>query len=88
MVTGGLDGGALPPKSRLARELLVVVALKLAVIALAAVFLFGPDQRPRIDAATVAAHLLAPTAGPKPGAVLHPQLMPPQLPPPQTEDKR
>lgn len=46
------------PKSRLGREIVVVLFVKLAIISLAAVFIFGPDQRPRIDAAKVAAHLI------------------------------
>ncbi len=46
------------PKSRLGREIVVVLFVKLAIISLAAVFIFGPGQRPQIDAAKVAAHLI------------------------------
>ncbi len=46
------------PRSRLGRELALVLVIKLTIIGLAAVFIFGPDQRPRIDAAKVEAHLL------------------------------
>lgn len=48
------------PKTRLGREIVVVLFVKLAIISLAAVFIFGPNQRPRIDAAKVAAHLTDP----------------------------
>ena len=46
------------PKSRLGRELAFVLLIKAIVIGLAAVFIFGPSQRPRIDAAKVEAHLI------------------------------
>jgi hypothetical protein len=48
------------PKSRLGREIVVVLFVKLAIISLAAIFIFGPNQRPRINAAKVAAHLVDP----------------------------
>lgn len=45
-------------KSRLGRELILVLLIKAIVIGLAAIFVFGPSQRPRIDATEVEAHLL------------------------------
>ncbi len=41
----------------LARDVAVVTAVKLAVIIAAAVFLFGPAQRPHVDADRVLARL-------------------------------
>jgi hypothetical protein len=38
------------PRSQLGRELLIAVAVKLTIIGLAALFIFGPRQRPQIDA--------------------------------------
>ena len=46
------------PKSRLGRELMLVLLIKAIVIGLAAVFIFGPSQRPQVDAAKVEAHLI------------------------------
>lgn len=40
----------------LVRDLTVVLAVKILVIALAAVFLFGPGRRPHIDHAAVLRH--------------------------------
>lgn len=48
------------PKSRLGREIVVVLFVKLTIISLAALFIFSPHQRPQIDAAKVAAHLIDP----------------------------
>ncbi|WOJ91336.1 hypothetical protein RZS28_08810 [Methylocapsa polymorpha] len=45
-------------KNMLAREVAVVVSVKLAIIIAAAFFVFGPGQRPRIDAASVQARLI------------------------------
>jgi len=42
----------------LAREVAFAVAVKLMVILAAAVFVFGPGQRPRIDAARVRERLI------------------------------
>lgn len=52
------------PKSRLGRELVLVIIVKLTIIGLAALFVFGPNQRPRVDAAKVAAHLVGAPASP------------------------
>jgi hypothetical protein len=35
--------------SNIARSIAVVLAIKAAIIVLAAIFIFGPNQRPRID---------------------------------------
>jgi hypothetical protein len=51
------------PKPGLGREIAIVVLIKLALIWLAAVFVFGPNHRPQIDAAKVEAHLIGPTTG-------------------------
>ena len=37
----------------LAREVAVVVAIKTAIVIAAAIFVFGPSQRPVVDAAAV-----------------------------------
>ncbi len=52
------------PKQRLGRELAFVVALKLAIIGLAATFIFGPHQRPQLNAAKVEAHIIGSSAVP------------------------
>ncbi len=69
MMTRLLDACRVP-KSRLWRELVLVLLIKAMVIGLAAVFIFGPSQRRRIDAAKVEAHVLgAPeTSAPKTSA--------------------
>lgn len=43
------------PKNALARDVALVVAVKLVLAIAAAMFLFGPHQRPRIDAGNIAA---------------------------------
>jgi hypothetical protein len=45
----------------LARELTIVLTIKVVLLVLAGVFLFGADSRPQIDAALVTHHLLGPT---------------------------
>lgn len=47
-----------PPRSQLGRELLIAVTVKLTIIGLAALFLFGPHQRPQIDAQKVQARII------------------------------
>jgi hypothetical protein len=42
----------------LARDVVVVVAVKTVLAIAAAIFLFGPHQRPKIDGGSVAARLL------------------------------
>jgi hypothetical protein len=46
-------------KHRLAREVAVVVAVKTAIVILAAFFVFGAAQRPAIDSTAVERHLMA-----------------------------
>jgi hypothetical protein len=55
----------------LIREVAFVLAVKLMVILAAAVFVFGPGQRPRIDAASVQERLIGVSpAAPQPRNVL------------------
>jgi hypothetical protein len=55
----------------LAREVAFAVAVKLMVILAAALFVFGPGQRPRIDAASVRERLIGVSpATPQPRNVL------------------
>jgi hypothetical protein len=44
--------------SGLRRNLVIVLAIKAAVILLAALFVFGPSQRPRIDPGTLDRRIL------------------------------
>ena len=46
-------------KHRLAREVALVVAVKTAIVILAAFFVFGVRQRPSIDSTAVEQHLMA-----------------------------
>jgi hypothetical protein len=46
-------------QNRLAREVATVVVVKTAIVLLAAFFVFGPRQRPTIDATAVEQHLMA-----------------------------
>ena len=56
------------PKHPLALDVLVVVAAKLLVVIAAAIFVFGPGQRPKIDAGSIAMRLIgAPDVSPQPG---------------------
>ena len=48
----------------LARELTLVLAVKIMLIVLASFFLFGPAQRVHVDADTVASRLLGPYSFP------------------------
>lgn len=66
------------PKNRLARELFVVLLMKAAVIGLAAVFIFGPSERPRIDAAKVEAHLIGVPASASPLRTVAPKTFAPK----------
>jgi hypothetical protein len=45
-------------RNALARDILIVVAVKFALAIAAAMFLFGPHQRPRIDASGIATRLM------------------------------
>jgi len=52
-------------------EVTFVVAVKLIIILAAALFVFSPGQRPRIDAASMQEHLIgASTASPQPRSIL------------------
>jgi hypothetical protein len=44
----------------LAREVAIVVAIKTAVVIAAAIFVFGPKQRPVVDTAAVEALIVPP----------------------------
>jgi hypothetical protein len=46
------------PTRLLARDVLIATAVKLTVVIAAALFVFGPGQRPKIDAGGVAARLI------------------------------
>lgn len=46
----------------LAREVAVIVAIKTAIVIAAAIFVFGPKQRPVVDTAAIEALLGAPAA--------------------------
>lgn len=50
------------PNDELVRELTLVLLVKLTVIALAAIFIFGPNRRPHVDAAKVQAHVFGAAA--------------------------
>lgn len=52
------------PRNQLGRELLIAVTVKLTIIGLAALFLFGPHQRPKVDARTVEARIIGNPAAP------------------------
>ena len=45
-------------KQSLTRDVIVVVAIKLLVVITAALFVFGPGQRPKLDAGTVETRLI------------------------------
>jgi hypothetical protein len=46
------------PKHPLTRDVMIVIAIKLMVVAAAALFVFGPGQRPRIDAGSIEMRLI------------------------------
>jgi hypothetical protein len=45
-------------KRDLVREIIIVLTVKLVIITAAAIFVFGPHERPKINPANVAAHLI------------------------------
>jgi hypothetical protein len=52
-------------------EVTFALAVKLIVIVAAALFVFSPGQRPRIDAESMQQRLIGPsTAGPQPRSIL------------------
>ena len=52
------------PRTQLGRELLIAVTVKLTIIGLAALFLFGPHQRPQIDAHKVEMRIIGNSTAP------------------------
>jgi hypothetical protein len=55
-------------KDPLARDVFAVTAIKLAVVIAAALLVFSPARRPRVDARAIEARLIGePIAGPTPG---------------------
>jgi hypothetical protein len=46
------------PRFRLARDVWVVVVVKVILVISAAIFVFGPSQRPKVDAAGIETHLV------------------------------
>jgi hypothetical protein len=53
---------------RLKREIVIVLTVKLCIVLAAALFVFGPRQRPHIDADAVRAQMLSPSPHPDHGA--------------------
>ncbi len=54
-------------KHSLTRDVIVVIAVKTIVVVAAGLFIFGPSQRPRLDAASVETRLIgASAASPQP----------------------
>ena len=51
----------------LARDIFVVIIVKLAVVIAVALFVFGPTQRPHIDAGAVESRLIGVPFGPAVG---------------------
>jgi hypothetical protein len=46
------------PKHPLARDIVVVIAAKFILVIAAAILVFGPDRRPKIDAESVGSRLV------------------------------
>jgi hypothetical protein len=51
-----MTASAMPKNLR--RDIIVVLFIKMSVVLLAAFFVFGPDQRPRIDDDALNRHIL------------------------------
>jgi hypothetical protein len=49
------------PSRPLSKDLVLVIAVKLAVVIAAALFVFGPRQLPRIDAGSIETRLMGAT---------------------------
>jgi hypothetical protein len=58
------------PAHPLARDVFVVILAKLAVVIAVALFVFGPTQRPHIDAGAVESRLIGVHIGPAAGDTL------------------
>jgi len=44
--------------AHLKRDIIVILSIKLSIVLIAAVFVFGPTQRPRIDSETIDRQIL------------------------------
>jgi hypothetical protein len=42
----------------LRRDIIIILSIKMSIVLAAAIFVFGPDQRPRIDDAALDRHIL------------------------------
>jgi hypothetical protein len=42
----------------LRRDIIIILSIKMSIVLVAAIFVFGPDQRPRIDGAALDRHIL------------------------------
>ena len=51
------------PRHRLTRDVMIVIAVKLIIVVAAALFVFGPGQRPKIDAGSIETRLVGTHAG-------------------------
>ena len=47
--------------TKLRRDIIAIVLIKTTIVLLAALFVFGPDQRPRIDDRAVQDQILTPS---------------------------
>ena len=50
------------PKHSLTRDAAIVIAIKLVVVTAAALFVFSPGQRPKLDAGTIETRLIGAAA--------------------------
>ncbi|MDQ0393309.1 hypothetical protein [Labrys monachus] len=54
------------PKHSLTRDVFIVITIKLMVVIGAAIFIFGPGQRPKLDAGSIETRLIGtPDHGPQ-----------------------
>jgi hypothetical protein len=51
------------PKHSHTRDVVIVITIKLVVVIAAALFVFSPGQRPKLDAGTIATRLIGTDAG-------------------------
>jgi len=65
------DPSGAPRAGSLLAELTAVTLVKLAIITAASFFIFGPHQRPHINAAKVATHLLGGPNSPNAASLTH-----------------
>jgi len=59
----GVSDKCVMPKHSLTRDVAIVFAIKLVVVTAAALFVFSPGQRPKLDAGTIATRLIGTDAG-------------------------